>query len=76
MSDKPAALYYHQRADVTFYWQRGAGHMDVHKGNRMSGTSGPIVARVPVPPNGWLDQAEVRARAHKWLAEHNGRADE
>ncbi len=73
MTEKPASLYYHERADLTFYWQRGAPFMLVHKGNQMSGTSGPIVSKVPVPPNGWIDNTEVRNRAEAWLAEQNGR---
>ncbi len=73
MSEKPAALYYQPRADVTFYWQRGAGCMLVHRGNCVAGSSGPVVGKVAVPAGGWIDQAEVRARAEAWLAEHNGR---
>lgn len=74
MTEKPAALYYHPRADLTCYWQRGAPAMLVQQGNRITGPGGPVVSRVPVPPGGWIDQTEVRARAEAWLAERNGRS--
>lgn len=71
MSDKPTALYHHEHANVTFVWQRGAPAMLVYRGDHINGpVEGPPVAHVPVPPNGWIDQVEVRNRAQAWLADH------
>lgn len=66
------ALYYHERANVTFRWQRGDSYMFVYRGNSLTGRTGPVVAQVEVPAT-WVDEAEVRQRAQAWLAEQNGR---
>lgn len=66
MSTQPVALYYHQEARMTFRWERGDVEMVVYRGNEITHPGCPVVYRVPVPANGWLDQSEVRRRAHAW----------
>ncbi len=73
MSNQPVALYYHERAGLTFRWERGAGRMLVFRGNEMTEQRGALVDQVPVRVDGWLDHAEVRQRAEAWLRERNGR---
>jgi hypothetical protein len=57
------------RQGFTFRWQRGDEVMTVQLGNFRDGTLAGVIDRVSVPPDGWVDQTDVRRRANAWLTQ-------
>lgn len=57
------------RQGFTFRWERGNEVMTVQRGDYRDNTLAGVVDRVPVPPDGWVDQTDVRRRANAWLVQ-------
>ncbi|MBQ0928641.1 hypothetical protein [Saccharopolyspora endophytica] len=53
----------------TFRWQRGDEHMVVLRGTELGATwhDRHLVAKIPVSPEGWRDDNDLRTRASAWL---------